>query len=99
VPFVFRTLHAWVSDLSYRFDYMIYHLLGGDSRLVKSRIAVNGYRAYSHYGMDRDDSRDTRPEGRSHFFNFGGPVSPNEAGRNCLHGSFMGRYKTLGKKV
>ena len=47
--------------------------------------------AWSYYVMDRDDRRDPRPEDRSHFLNFGGLFFPNEAGRNCLLGSFGNR--------
>jgi len=49
--------------------------------------AVNGYRALHHYVVDRAGCRNARPEDRSHFLIFKGPVFPNEAGRNCRTGS------------
>lgn len=78
-----RTCHARKGEYSPLskgiFTYADFHGVTDDY----SDNAVNGYRACDHYVVDRDDCRDTRPEDRSHFLIFKGPVFPNEAGRNC----------------
>ena len=84
MPFIIRTLHAWESAIYDWMTYMIYHNGNQKATWDYELIAVNGDRACHHYVVDRDDSRDTRSEDRSHFFNFGGLFFPNEAGRNCL---------------
>jgi len=84
MPFIIRTLRAWASVISHRAAYMFYHIVDQSTMRDYGLIAVKGNRAWNHYLVDRDDSRDPRPEDRSHFFNFGGLFFPNEAGRNCL---------------
>jgi len=87
-----------LSVVSSLYMYMLYHKRYCITTSGLCVNAVDGYWAGSYCNIDRGDSRDTRSENRSHFFNFGGLFFPNEAGRNCLYGSFMDRINKLGER-